>query len=104
MARQKGYIDTDVYEEAKKRIHHIYDTHDHVNVAFSGGKDSGVTLNLVWEVAQERGLDHVDCHHRDEEFNPSFILDNIKHYFDKDWCNMTCVRFQEAQCLFLVNQ
>ena len=53
MARQKGFIETNVYEEAKKRIHHIYDTHDHINVAYSGGKDSTVILNLVWEVAQE---------------------------------------------------
>ena len=39
MARQRQFIDTNVYEESKKRIHHIFDTHDHVNVAFSGGKD-----------------------------------------------------------------
>lgn len=89
MARQKQFIDTSVYEEAKKRIHHIYDTFDHINVAYSGGKDSTVVLNLVWEVAQERGLDSVDAHHRDEELNPSLILDNVKHYYDQDWCNMT---------------
>ena len=40
-------------------------------------------------MAQERGLDSIDAHHRDEELNPPLILDNIKHYFDKDWCNMT---------------
>ena len=34
MARQRQFIDTNVYEESKKRIHHIFDTHDHVNVAF----------------------------------------------------------------------
>lgn len=89
MARQKKFIRENVYEEAKKRIHHIYDTHDHINVAYSGGKDSTVILNLVWEVAQERGLDSIDAHHRDEELNPPLILDNIKHYFDKEWCNMT---------------
>ena len=64
-----------------------------------GRQDSGV-LNLVWEVVQERGQNH----HRDEEFNP-VSRDNIKHYFDKDWCNMTWYYVQEAaQCLFLVNQ
>ena len=89
MARQKGFIETNVYEEAKKRIHHIYDTHDHINVAYSGGKDSTVILNLVWEVAQERGLDSIDAHHRDEELNPGLILDNVKYYYDQPWCNMT---------------
>ena len=75
MARQRQFIDTNVYEESKKRIHHIFDTHDHVNVAFSGGKDSTAVLNLVREVSNERGIDTVDSHHRDEEFNPAPILD-----------------------------
>jgi len=87
MARQRRFIDANVYEESKKRIHHIFDTHDHVNVAFSGGKDSTAVLNLVREVSNERGIDIVDSHHRDEEFNPAQILDNVKYYFDQEWCN-----------------
>lgn len=87
MARQRRFIDTNVYEESKNRIHHIFDTHDHVNVAFSGGKDSTAVLNLVREVANERGINTVDSHHRDEEFNPAQILDNVKYYYDQDWCN-----------------
>ena len=104
MARQKRYIERNVYEEAKKRIHHIYDTHDHVNVAFSGGKDSGVVLNMVLEVAQERGLSVVDCHHRDEEFNPSFILDNIKHYFDMPHFNMTWYCVPRSSTMFVLGK
>ena len=55
MARQKGFIEENVYEEAKKRIHHIYDTHDNVNIAYSGGKDSTVMLHLAAREARRVG-------------------------------------------------
>jgi len=102
MARQRRFIDKNVYEESKARIHSIYDTHDYVNVAFSGGKDSTVVLNLVREVAQERGIDVVDSHHRDEEFNPAKILDNIKYYFDQPWCNMTWYCVPRSSTMFIL--
>ena len=37
MVRKQQFIDVDVYTEAKKRIHHIYDLHDSIAVNFSGG-------------------------------------------------------------------
>ena len=90
MARQKSHIDTDVLTEAKKRIRHIYDTHDNVAVAFSGGKDSTVTINLVNQVLREMGEDkEVDIFFRDQEIIPSSILDNVKYYMDKPWANLT---------------
>lgn len=102
MARQRRFIDTNVYEESKNRIRHIMDTHDHINVAFSGGKDSTAVLNLVKEVSAERGIDTVDCHHRDEEFNPEPILDNIKYYFDQDWTNMTWYCIPRSSTMFVL--
>lgn len=87
MARQRQFIDTNVYEEAKKRIHHIYDIHDNVVSSFSGGKDSGVLINLAWEVAQERGLDKVDVIFRDEELVPQAVLDNVFYYMQQPWTN-----------------
>ena len=89
MARQRKFIDANVYEEAKKRIHHIYDLHDNVVCSFSGGKDSGVLINLAWEVAQERGLDKVDIIFRDEELVPQAVLDNVFFYRQQPWANLT---------------
>lgn len=89
MARQREFIDNNVYEEAKLRIHHIYDIHDNVVCSFSGGKDSGVLINLAWEVAQERGLKSVNVIFRDEELVPNAVLDNVKHYMDLPWTNFT---------------
>ena len=43
----KTYLDKNVYEAALERIAYCFQEFDNVLVAFSGGKDSGVLLNLV---------------------------------------------------------
>lgn len=45
----KLYLQTNVYEEAKKRLNNIYSKIDQIAVAYSGGKDSTVALYLVLE-------------------------------------------------------
>lgn len=49
------YKETNVFDEALNRIRMIYDTHDDVAVAMSGGKDSTVVFNLAYMVAKEKG-------------------------------------------------
>jgi predicted phosphoadenosine phosphosulfate sulfurtransferase len=44
-----------VYEAAKQRISMVFDAFDNVYVSFSGGKDSGVLLNLSIAEARKRG-------------------------------------------------
>lgn len=52
---QVEYLDVDVLTMAKERIRHVCATFDQIWVAFSGGKDSTVTLHLVEEVLRELG-------------------------------------------------
>lgn len=89
MARVRAYIDTDVLTEAKKRIHHIFDTFDTVVVMFSGGKDSLACLHLTREVMAERGITRpLDVVFRDEELIPDEVIDFVDEYRRKDWINM----------------
>lgn len=88
MARYKKFIDVDVLTEARNRIHHVYDIFDSIVVCFSGGKDSLVTLHLVHEVAQERGISKVNVVFRDEELIPQVVIDFVDHYRQLPWVDM----------------
>jgi predicted phosphoadenosine phosphosulfate sulfurtransferase len=88
MARYKKFIDANVLDEAKKRLHHIYELHDDVVVSFSGGKDSLVVLHLTKEVAFERGLKKVRAVFRDEELIHQEVIDFVHSYMDKDWLDL----------------
>jgi predicted phosphoadenosine phosphosulfate sulfurtransferase len=99
MARYKKFIDADVVTEAKRRIHHIFDTFDTVAVCFSGGKDSLVCLELVWRVAQERGLKQLDVIFRDEELIPGSVVDFVDQYRQREWVRLRwfCVPLQSEK-------
>ena len=85
----KGFIDANVYDEAKKRMHHIYDLFDSVLVAFSGGKDSLVCVHLAREVALERGDERpIKVVFRDEELIPNSVIDFVNEYRQKDWIDL----------------
>ena len=43
----KKYLDINVYEALQERLKYIFENFDNIYVAFSGGKDSGLLLNLV---------------------------------------------------------
>ncbi|WP_240457112.1 DUF3440 domain-containing protein [Vibrio neptunius] len=57
---KKQWLDENVFESAKKRISYIFDHFNHFYVSFSGGKDSGVLLNLVIEEGERRGRLPID--------------------------------------------
>ena len=44
----KKYVDKNVYEAAIERIEFLFKEFDHILISFSGGKDSGVCLNLCY--------------------------------------------------------
>ena len=44
---KKEYLEITVYEALQKRFEYIFQTFDNIYVSFSGGKDSGLLLNLL---------------------------------------------------------
>lgn len=96
----KGFIDANVLDEARRRMHHIYDIFDTVLVAFSGGKDSLVCLHLAHQVARERGDDRpIKVVFRDEELIPDSVVDFVDHYRQLDWIDLRwyCVPLESTK-------
>lgn len=79
----KNYYNQDVYTSAKKRIEFILQEFEHIAVSFSGGKDSGVLLNLTLQVAKEKGLlNKIGVYHMDYEAQYQATTDYVKRTFD----------------------
>ena len=53
----RKYLDQNVYDASNERLDFIFKHFKRVYVSFSGGKDSGVLLNLVIDYVRSRNLD-----------------------------------------------
>lgn len=87
MVRMKKYEPgKSVLDAARERIDATLDGCDRIAVAFSGGKDSQVVLNLVHERMVARG-DHrpVAAVYRDQEFVNGSVIDSVARTFAQPW-------------------
>lgn len=94
MSGGRKYLSTDVYTEARRRIAWTFDNFERIYLSFSGGKDSGVLLNLVLQHMQETGetrklgiqiLDNEANYELSNEFMHRMIRDN-REMLDVYWC------------------
>lgn len=105
MARVRRYIDLNVLEEAKRRVHHIMDVFDAWVVAFSGGKDSLAVLHLVHEVQKERGIDRpVRALFRDEELIPDAVIEFVTEVRAYPWVDLEWWAIQAAGEMYLLGE
>lgn len=79
----KNYQDLNVYEAAKERIRLVFANFPRICVAFSGGKDSTVTLHLALEVAKELRRGPVDVVFVDLEGQYRATIEHVSEMFDR---------------------
>ncbi len=79
----KVYTDINVYDAAIERLKYVFEEFDNVLVAFSGGKDSGVLLNLAYDYAKENNmLDKLAMYHLDYEAQYQATTDYVTECFE----------------------
>ncbi|MCR4256931.1 DUF3440 domain-containing protein [Streptococcus uberis] len=92
-----------VYELAMERIKFIFDEFDHVYISFSGGKDSGVMLNLALKYLKDNNLNrkitlmHLD-YEAQYEMTTKYVAQMEEEF--KDYLNIyhVCVPFKVTTC------
>jgi len=91
---KKYNLEKNVYEAARERIEFIFDNFERIYLSFSGGKDSGVMLNLTLDYMREKGItEKIGLMTMDNEANythslnfmHSIIEDNLD-LLDVYWC------------------
>ena len=80
----KEYLNIDVYTAAKQRIREMIEKFDDFYVSFSGGKDSGVLLETVIEVAREMNRLPVKAVFSDLEVIFKETTDYVTRMFDRE--------------------
>ena len=81
----KKYLDKNVYEAACERIDYIFKNFEKVYLSFSGGKDSGVMLNLVIDYMRKNNItDKVGILFLDLEGQYNLTIEYIKSILTKN--------------------
>lgn len=81
---KKKYLNKNVYDAVQERLKYIFAEFENVLVAFSGGKDSGVMLNLCYDYAKKNDMLHkMAMFHIDYEAQYTLTTDYVDATFKK---------------------
>ena len=91
---RKQHLDMDVYEAAMDRIAFVFDNFERVYISFSGGKDSGVLINLALQYMRENNVGRklgVQILDNEANYEASLdfmhkILEENRDLLDIYWC------------------
>ncbi|MGX5378197.1 DUF3440 domain-containing protein [Ligilactobacillus sp. LYQ135] len=80
----KIYLKENVLEASQERLKNIFKEFDNVLVAFSGGKDSGLLLNLAYDYAKKHNqLNKLAMYFLDYEAQYELTIDYVKSEFER---------------------
>ena len=80
----KHYRNINVHQAAMQRIEHAFKEFDNIMLAFSGGKDSGVLLNLTYDYAKRSNqLDKLGVYFLDYEAQYQLTIDYVQAEFER---------------------
>ncbi len=80
----REYMEQNVYEALQDRLHYLFEEFDNIYVSFSGGKDSGLLLNLVLDY-QKRYWPRrkVGVFHQDFEAQYTVTTEYVERTFER---------------------
>ena len=81
---KREYVEKDVYEALQDRLHLLFEEFENIYVSFSGGKDSGLLLNLVLDY-KRKYYPHkvVGVFHQDFEAQYTVTTEYVERTFDR---------------------
>lgn len=80
----KQYVAQNVYDALQERLHFIFEEFDNIYISFSGGKDSGLLLNLVLEYQKKYyPQKKIGVFHQDFEAQYTVTTEYIERTFEK---------------------
>lgn len=81
---QREYTDMNVYDALQERLKFIFEEFENIYVSFSGGKDSGLLLNLVLDFQQKNYPGRkIGVFHQDFEAQYTVTTEYIEKTFEK---------------------
>lgn len=81
----KTYLEKNVYEAVEDRIKFVFDNFDNIYVSFSGGKDSGLLLNLVLDYKRRHNINKkIGVFHQDFEAQYQMTTDFVTRMFERN--------------------
>ena len=81
----KHYLDKNVYEATQERLKFIFENFDNIYVSFSGGKDSGLLLNLVLDYKRKHNIrKKIGVFHQDFEAQYQMTTDFVYRMFENN--------------------
>ena len=81
----RNYLNINVYEAFQNRMEYIFQEFENIYVSFSGGKDSGLLLNLVLDYMKSHNIKKkLGVFHQDFEAQYAVTTSYVQETFEKN--------------------